>query len=190
MAKNISNVKGKVQPGFKLLILVIIVIFAFVFFKSVKQKQPKHWQKASGEVKIEAISNQTKIGSGENFSVNLVLNNRANRQIFVSGAQSVVESNDNLQIESAECLSPFDGFPFVKIIEDKLTVMCAIAISQKPILLTSQEIVFAKINLRTTGKSGSRGKLKFKSVKVTEGGVQGKANDLSKAGSDISFSIQ
>lgn len=190
MGKNINEVKGKAHPVSKLLILAIIAIFAFAFFKSIKHKQPKHRQKASGEVKVEAIFNQAKISTGESFSVILVLNKQANRQIFVSGAQSVLESNDNLEIESAECLPPFDGTPFVKIIDDKLTVMCAIAISGQPILLTDQEIAFAKINLKATDKSKSRGKLKFKSVKVTEGGVQGKANDLSKAGSDISFSIE
>src|SRR3989338_5659162 len=148
-----------------LIIAIFVVLFLFLLkLNSTKKREIDKIEEGSREVAVQLNPREGEKVIGESFEVMISLSKRTDRDIKISGAQAELLASDGLKFDSAECLEPFNGLPYVKI--------------------------NGRVNLTAAGGGkASQESLSFNRVRVTESGIEGKAPDLSLLGGKALFVI-
>lgn len=177
------------QKNIKTLIILLFVVIALPILLLAASTIQDIRNRAAGtnEVAIKFSPSSGSFSATGPLSVKVVMSNLAGRAIKVSGAQAVVNVSDLFTINSATCLAPFNGLPFVRVEGTVVTVMCSIATGSTPVSVTGTDLPFASLNL--TGAAEGTAALSFTSTRATEAGIVGQAPDVSTAGVAASYTL-
>ncbi|OGG23451.1 hypothetical protein A3E42_00190 [Candidatus Gottesmanbacteria bacterium RIFCSPHIGHO2_12_FULL_40_13] len=174
-----------------LIIAIFVVLFLFLLkLNSTKKREIDKIEEGSREVAVQLNPREGEKVIGESFEVMISLSKRTDRDIKISGAQAELLASDGLKFDSAECLEPFNGLPYVKINGRIITLVCSISIDSEAVIISDDDINFGRVNLTAAGGGkASQESLSFNRVRVTESGIEGKAPDLSLLGGKALFVI-
>src|SRR3989338_3949900 len=189
MTVNLSQLTKKQKFSFFFVVGALLVLPILIFAAGQIQEVRK-FAAGSGEIGLRINPRSVEITRGQALTLSVNLYKSGSRSISVSGAQAVLSLDSPFIIQSATCVSPFNGLPFVKINGQSVTVMCAIASGANPVSVSLSDVVFAKINITvaSTAPLGAAD-VSFTKTRVTEAGVSGQAPDVSTSGLTASFNI-
>lgn len=173
-----------------LITLLLALALPLLVIAAMQIQELRKQAAGTNEVMVQLSPASGNFSSGETVTIKTTLSNTAQRAINISGAQAVLSVDSKFTINSATCLSPFNGLPFTKISGTTVTVMCAIGTGSTPIAVTSAELPFAQLSLTVTGSAvDGAASIAFTSTRATEAGIGGQAPDVSKGGDAGNFTI-
>lgn len=173
-----------------LLIVLLALALPLLVIAAMQIQELRKHAAGTNEVAVKLSPASGNFSSGQTMTIKMTLSNTAQRTINISGAQAVLSVDGKFTINSATCLSPFNGLPFTKINGTSVTVMCAIGTGSTPIAVTSAEVPFAQLSLTVAGSAANgAAPIAFTSTRATEAGIAGQAPDVSTGGEAGSYTI-
>src|SRR3989344_2819306 len=122
-----------------------LFVLPILIFAAGQIQEGRKFAAGSGEKGLRINPRSVEISRGQALTLSVNLYKSGSRSISVSGAQAVISLDSPFIIQSATCVSPFNGLPFVRINGQSVTVMCAIASGSNPVPLGLSDVVFVRI---------------------------------------------